>query len=125
ISYSSFLKVAHAIDAGTITVNTMSDFPPGVGAQYDPAINEIQTPPIIGRSEEGMIMHECTHAFFDLDHSAIGALEDEAAAYVVGAMYFRMTGMPQPRWNAELYEQGGVVAAGLLKQYQAGTKGIP
>ena len=75
---------------------------------------------MIGRVDEGQVLHECTHASFDLARSAVAALDEEAAGYVVGALYFRMTGLPRPRWNAPLHELAGVVADGLLGEYAAG-----
>ena len=44
---------------------------------------------------------------------------------VVDALYFRMTGLPRPRWNAQLHAAAGAVADGLLSAYQRGTAGIP
>ncbi|HEX8097676.1 MAG TPA: hypothetical protein VF507_06550, partial [Pyrinomonadaceae bacterium] len=49
----------------------------------------------------------------------------EAAAYVVDALYFRMTGLARNRWNTQLHALAGVVADGLLDEYQAGNTPIP
>ena len=36
-----------------------------------------------------------------------------------------MTGLPRPRWNAPLHAAAGTVADALLRNYAAGTPGIP
>ena len=71
------------------------------------------------------MLHECTHAVFDLTQTRVNGNDDEAASYVVDALYFRMTGLRRPRWNAEPHATAGAVADALLRQYQAGTRGIP
>jgi hypothetical protein len=125
INRFTFQRVAGAIKRGDVHVKVTTTFPAGVGAQYDPSTNTIETPPVIGRVDEGLVLHECTHAFFDLASTAIPALDDEATAYVVDALYFRMTGLPRNRWNAHIHAVAGSVANGLLKNYQAGTPGVP
>jgi hypothetical protein len=83
-------------------------------------------PPIVGRDEEGSAMHECTHAFFDLQSIDVGATEEEAISYVVGALYERMTGLPKSRWGTDqVFQTSHVVAGGLLHQYQLGDVAIP
>lgn len=72
-----------------------------------------------------MLLHECTHAVFDLTKTLVTDNEDEAAAYVVDALYFRMTGLQRPRWSAEPHAIAGNVADALLRQYQAGKVRIP
>ena len=125
INRATFLRVAHAIEQNHIHVNVATNFPAGVGALYHPDTDTIDTPPLLGRTSEGLLLHECTHAAFDLSSTGIAAVADEAAAYVVDALYFRMTGLPRPRWNAQLHALAGNVADGLLSQYQRGTHGIP
>ena len=71
-------------------------------------------------------MHECTHAFFDLQSINIRAAEEEAVCYVVSSLYARMTALPQWRWGTQpLFQEGDVAAVGLLHQYQLGVAGIP
>jgi len=80
----------------------------------------------VGRDEEGSAMHECTHAFFDLQSIDVGATEEEAISYVVGALYERMTGLPKSRWGTDqVFQTSHVVAGGLLHQYQLGDVAIP
>jgi hypothetical protein len=126
IAPQSFQFVANAIDRGTVRLDITHDFPDGVAGQYvagPPKVLRIQ--PILGRVEEGLIMHECTHALFDLTRTAVTANQDEAASYVVDALYFRMTGLQRPRWNAEPHATAGGVADDLLHDYAVGTRGIP
>ena len=124
VSHTTFLSVARAIERNVIAVTISTALPPGVGAQYVQP-NAIVTPPVIGRVDEGLVLHECTHAAFDLARTAITALDEEAAAYVVDALYFRMTGLVRRRWNAALHAMAGTVADSLLHQYQQGTRGVP
>lgn len=125
ISRRTFLRVANAIDRRTVSVTVSTTFDPGVGALYHSSTNNIETPPVIGRVNEGLVMHECTHAAFDLTKTAVAAVDDEAASYVVDAMYFRMTGLARPRWNAGLHGLAGNIADGILRAYQAGREPVP
>jgi hypothetical protein len=64
-------------------------------------VSSPDVPPIVGRDEERSVMHESTHAFFDLQSIDILAAEEEAICYVVGGLYERMTGLPQWRWGTQ------------------------
>ena len=126
ISPVSFRHVANAIERGHVRLDVTNTFPAGVAGQYVSGTpNTLRIKPIIGRVEEGLVLHECTHAVFDLTHTRVNGNDDEAASYVVDALYFRMTGLRRPRWNAEPHATAGAVADALLRQYQAGTRGIP
>ena len=121
IDHHTFLNVAKAIEDNKVHITVTNTFPPGVGAQYHPDTNTIETPAVLGRGDEGLVLHECTHASFDLASTAIVALDDEAAGYVVDALYFRLTGLPRPRWNAPLHAAAGRVADDLRHQEGVGS----
>ena len=126
ITSVSFAHVAMAISYGRIQIDSTTAFPAGVAGEYiagPPKVLRVK--PMLGREEQGLVLHECTHALFDLTLTHVSANDDEAAAYVVDALYFRMTGLPRPRWNAQLHAAAGAVADGLLRAYQRGTTGIP
>jgi hypothetical protein len=145
INPATFATVADAIEKLKIKVTVRTAFDPGVAAQYDPAAvppiplpwglgaipgftsGELLVPPIIGRDQEEYAIHECTHAFFDLQSIDIGATEDEAICYVVDALYARMTGLPQSRWGTgnPIYQASHEVAGKLLHQYQLGKVATP
>ena len=125
INSTTFHKVANAIERDHIHVKVVTTFPAGVGALYHSDTNIVETPPLIGRASEGLLLHECTHAAFDLGSVAIAAVADEAAALVVDALYFRMTGLQRPRWSEQLHVLAGDVADGLLHRYQLGNPGVP
>jgi hypothetical protein len=131
INRASFETVASAIQAGKIKVTAQTVFRPGVGAEYHGwaiaggASGELVVPPILGREQEGLVLHECTHAFFDLVRSGVGASEEEAICYVVDALYFRMTGLTPPRWSNEPHKTAKAVADGLLHQYAKGDTPVP
>jgi hypothetical protein len=137
IDRTTFSTVANAVVAGKVRVKPQTTFTPGVGAEYGtgaapasgalPAASsgELRVPPILGRVQEGLVMHECTHAFFDLTKSKIKATEEEAVCYVVNALYFRMTGLTPARWTNEPHKTAKSVADGLLHQYAVGVAGIP
>jgi hypothetical protein len=79
-----FETVASAIQTGKIKVTPQAVFSPGVGAEYHSGAvpgcpsGELLVPPLFGREQEGMAMHELTHAFFDLQSINITATEEEA-----------------------------------------------
>src|SRR6266852_8880572 len=82
-----------------------------------------------GRDLEGDLVHECTHAGFDVDkRNTLTALNDEAAAYVAEVLYYRMSSAPLSYWAGMV---GGVrdvalpVANALLHEYQAGNTPTP
>src|SRR5262252_7136450 len=94
ISPVSFRRVADAIESGRMRLDVTNTFPVGVAGQYISGTpNTLRIKPIIGREEEGLVLHECTHAVFDLTHTRVNANDDEAASYVVDALYFRMIGL--------------------------------
>jgi hypothetical protein len=131
INRASFQTVASAIQAGKIKVTPRATFRQGVGAEYHSwAIpgapsGELLVPPMFGREQEGLVMHECTHAFFDLTKSSVGGAEEEAISYIVDALYFRMTGLTTQRWNNEPHATAKAVADGLLRQYAKGDTPVP
>jgi hypothetical protein len=126
IAPASFHRVASALETGKVSLQVTNTFPPGVGGQYTSGTpNTLRVAPLIGRTEEGLLLHECTHAVFDLTKTQVTDNEDEAAAYVVDALYFRMTGLQRPRWNAEPHATAGQVADALLRDYQTGKTGLP
>jgi hypothetical protein len=121
-----FERVARAIRHGHIGVSVSTTFAAGVGALYHPDTDTIETPPVYGRANEGLVLHECTHAYFDItSNAAVNALQDEAAAYVVDALYFRMTNLQRPRWNGGPHPVAGTVADLILAEYQLGAVPIP
>jgi hypothetical protein len=126
ISPVSFRHVAAAIECGKVHLDVTNVFPAGVAGQYISGTpNVLRIKPIHGRVEEGLVLHECTHAIFDLTLTHVNGNDDEAASYVVDALYFRMTGLRRPRWNAEPHATAGAVADALLHNYAVGTPGIP
>jgi hypothetical protein len=143
IDHTTFATVADAIEKHKIKVTPVTHFDdPDIEAQYKPdavpasssslgtvpgfSSGELLVPPILGRHQEDDAMHECTHAFFDLQSIDINATEDEAISYVVDALYSRMTGVPKSRWGSDQISKTSQVVAGkLLHQYQLGAAGIP
>lgn len=126
IAGGSFTHVAHAIENGRVRLQITNAFPAGVGGLYTSGTpNLLQAAPLVGREQEGLLLHECTHAVFDLTKTKVTDNEDETAAYIVDALYFRMTGLRRQRWNAEPHATAGIVADDLLRQYQAGKVPIP
>jgi hypothetical protein len=131
INRATFLTVAHAIEIGHIGVVPTTHFDHNVAAKYDSGAapgapsGQLFTSPILGREQEGLILHECTHGFFDLKKTDITAENEEAICYVVDALYFRMTGLNRSRWAKPPHSTARLVADELLKQYAAGTHGVP
>jgi hypothetical protein len=103
VDYSTFFRVATAIESGQIMIDhNTNSLLPGAGAEYHPDNNEV---PFYrsGRSSSGVIVisknddpitqakliHESVHASFDLTYSDFPALENEAAAYLAGALFLK------------------------------------
>jgi hypothetical protein len=132
INHVAFATVANAIVAGKIGVTPFASTTRAL-AEYDqpagstaPSSGQLMVPPILGRVEEGAVLHESVHAFFDLTTSNILGTEEEAVSYIVSVLYHRMTGLTPRRWmGAEPYISGKVVADALLGQYQVGVSGVP
>jgi len=129
ISAGTFHYVARALDSGRAAVSPPAAMVPGAAAQYTgfsggsvPA-NTMEVPRILGRIEEGHILHESLHCAYDLLRTNIIAVDDEASCYVVSALAFLMTGVRPPRWGVEPYVTAARVARGLLAQYQRGDRG--
>jgi hypothetical protein len=70
---------------------------PSRSAEYDADTNTIVVP----RADYGQtprqrmsLVHECTHAIFDFNRVNVDAWTEEAAAFIAGAIFLRMTGQP-------------------------------
>lgn len=129
ISPGSFHYVARALESGRAAVSPPATLTPGAAAQYTgfsgssvPA-NTMEVPRIVGRIEEGHILHESLHCAYDLLGTNITAADDEASCYVVSALAFLMTGVRPARWSNEPFASAGRVARGLLARYQRGERG--
>lgn len=133
INHATFTAVANAIVAGKIGVSPFAVVAGGALAEYHqpagptaPSTGQLMVPPILGRIDEAAVMHESTHAFFDLTTSNILATEEEAVSYIVSALYHRMTGLTPARWTgAEPFISAKVVADALLHEYQRGKVAVP
>ena len=131
ISASHFDRVARAIENGKVAVAVTNAVPAGAAAIYDadPGAHRHGRisirPQYFGRVAEADVLHECAHAVFDLERTAITALDEEAAAYVVGGLYSRMTGLPQSRYDSAIRAVARAVVTDLLSSYQRGDVPIP
>lgn len=81
----------------TMSVQISTDLPPHAGAAYHAWSNAIQVP----RANYGTthrdrvtLVHEAVHAIFDYQRIRLGAMREEAAAYIADAMYESMLGFP-------------------------------
>lgn len=110
VDHSSFDRVARAINSDNIRVTDLAHAPGGVHSHslagaYDGegSRNFFYVRPAGHNSRiwEGTIIHEAVHASIDLTHSYIATADNEAAAFLAGAMYFVMTGLPIPRWGRD------------------------
>jgi len=137
IAPQTFHVVARAIDSGRVRVRRPTDLAAGVAAQYNDvartradhtvvAANTLEVAGIGGRLDESYAMHESLHAAYDLLRTGLDGNAEEASAYVVSALYCRMTGLGRPRWaNGAIYGNAARAAETLLRQYQRGDPGIP
>lgn len=75
--------VAQAIRAGKITVKANPAL--GINALYHSDKNEIEIDP--ARASEGLIIHECTHAIFDIHKRTLRLEQNEGAAYIAQHLF--------------------------------------
>ena len=126
IAPQTFHHVARAIVSGRVTVQSPTNLPPSVAAQYVGRANTLQIRSVAGRLNEAQVVHESLHAAYDLLRTGIDANAEEASAYVCSALYLRMTGRFRAAWgNDQIWGAAGRVAQTLLSQYQKGHPGIP
>src|SRR6266704_6386258 len=92
ITPQTFHHVARAIVSGRVTVQSPTNLPPSVVAQYVIRANTLQIRSVAGRLNEAQVVHESLHAAYDLLRTGIDANAEEASAYVCIALYLRMTG---------------------------------
>jgi hypothetical protein len=67
-----------------------------------------------GRRKSASALHECTHASFDLAYTSVWRLDEEAACFVVAALYLRMIHLPSGRWPDSAARDARPVADALL-----------
>jgi len=137
IAPQTFYVVARAIRSGHVTVSRPTDLAAGVAAQYNDvartradgtvvAADTLEVAGIHGRLDESMAVHECLHAAYDLLRTGLDGNSEEASAYVVTALYCRMTGLARPLWaNGMIWANAASAAETLLRQYQQGDVAIP
>jgi hypothetical protein len=144
IDHTAFETVAKALEdlRIDIVVQPAAAFRPGVAAQYDstnftiPYISvagftsgTLTVQPIIGRVGEDDVIHECVHAYFDLQSIKLGATDNEAIAYVADALYARMTALSDQRYGnvttPGIDHSAIRVADLLLHQYRLGQVAVP
>ncbi len=137
IAPQTFYLVAQAIRSGRVIVRRPTDLAAGVAAQYNDVArtradrtvvraNTLEVNLAMGRLNQAYVVHEALHAAYDLLQTRLDGNAEEASAYVVTALYCRMTGLPRPSWaNGPIYANAAKAAESLLVQYQRGTAGIP
>jgi hypothetical protein len=135
ITPQTFHHVARAIVSGRVTVQSPTDLPPGVAAQYNYVgrhrangtlvrADTLEIKSVAGRVNEAYAVHESLHAAYDLLRTGIDANAEEASGYVCSALYLRMTGF-RASGNNQIWGAAERVAQTLLSQYQKGDPGIP
>ncbi|HEX4810181.1 MAG TPA: hypothetical protein VH325_14675 [Bryobacteraceae bacterium] len=93
ISPDQYESVARAIESGYITV--VVDPSLKNKAEYYWNLNEIH---LATTSDPALIVHECTHAIFDLRKITTRVEETEGVAYVAQALYGLILYGPSPRY---------------------------
>jgi hypothetical protein len=91
-------NVADAIASEEIKVKTTGASSAAAGATYDMNFDSLELSrafSIASPSDQGFVVHECTHAHFDIQNSGVhSAHEDEAAAYLAEAVFLEAAGQP-------------------------------
>jgi hypothetical protein len=97
-------RVAKAIESGAITVHVdsrlaahMAEYWSGAGPTALDKANSFAVPP--GGSDPSLLIHEATHAIFDIQNRPSYTNESEALAYVAQALFSRIKyGPPSARY---------------------------
>ena len=134
VNRAMYHRVADAIEHHRIGIFPASDpalIPANAGATYDGTPVDggtifIKVGKPWGRDLEGDLVHECTHAGFDLDKlDTLSALTEETVAMVAEVLYYRMSNAPKSYWPGPSRDAAAPVADALLHEYQAGNTPIP
>lgn len=88
-------RVAKAIESGAISVQVNSDVLAGHG-KYDYQANCFYLPQ--GGSDLDVLIHESTHAIFDIRKLATSTAESEGMAYIAQSLFYRIKFGPQSRY---------------------------
>ncbi len=127
-------RVAKAIESGVINVHVdsrlaahMAEYWSGRGPTALDKANSFAVPP--GGSSPALLIHEATHAIFDMQNRASYTAESEAVAYVAQALFSRLKYGPSARyivssdpvhvvswiaWQA-IFDQASMLAEILMK----------
>jgi hypothetical protein len=97
ITPADYQRVVKAIEGGGITVK--ADVRLDNQAFYNAATNRLTISPEL--QDPGLIIHECTHAIFDLRAIVTHVEDSEGLAYVAQAFYGRLSNGPQGRYVVE------------------------
>jgi len=96
-------RVAKAIESGIITVHVdsrlpahMAEYWSGRGPTALDKANSFAVPP--GGSDVSLLIHEATHAIFDIQNRASYTAESEGVAYVAQALFSRLKYGPSARY---------------------------
>jgi len=95
--------------------------PDGVGAEYNTPSNTIRVPSAdYGRTldDRNGIVHEATHAIYDYFRIRATALEEEAGAYIAGAMYTRMEGGDHSAISSPIFRIAWEISADLVAPHR-------
>lgn len=103
VDRSTFDRVATALEDGTVSVVTggARDGWAKYSARREGA--SAANTFYFGRNQRwsrifnGLVLHECVHASFDLTRTTIPWLDNEAAAYIAQAYYLRNSGLARER----------------------------
>ncbi len=96
INYTSFQRVAGAIEGGSISLGTSST--PNADGEYLGGSNSLTISSTFlrdygnSRLFNALIVHEAVHASFDLSRSRILAIDGEVAGYIAQGFYLRNSG---------------------------------
>ena len=95
VNAEAFRIVARYIEAGDVQVVPGS----GTVAVYDRGKNRIETPnrnPPLNFTDGAQLLHECVHAFSDINGLSGSALDDEVAGYLAQLTYAEIKNPTRP-----------------------------
>lgn len=134
VNSTTYRRVADAIESGRISLREDRSLTDGMAEYLSTNRTDsnghrisgvLKVPPIRGRVQEGFLIHEATHASFDLTHTNhLPVIDEEAACYIAEALFFRRVGLDRRRYRTEAWPGAIQVARSILRSRSINTSAL-
>lgn len=134
VSGATYRRVAGAIESGRIVLVEDPTLTGGA-AVYNPAnrtrangmrvSGTLRVPRIRGRVQQGFLIHEATHASFDMTHTnGLPVMDEEASCYIAEALFYRRMGLDRRRYRSNAWGEAVQVVNSLLRNGSINTTAL-